>query len=277
MKDDEQNPYAPPRAAVGREVPVRTRPKRYSKEGVTAWQDDGRVVMPAFGGELPDRCVVCNRPTDYKVKRTFQWHNPGYYVLICAGWIVYLIVLFFVRKTATVYLGLCDEHEARRKSGVTMTWVGVGAGVFLILVGRFVDAPLLLLVAALGMLVALIVGGRRARVATVWKIDESHVWLKAGPEFVRSLPDSPDGDAPDAAFQARRKKKKRAKTLDAAVDDELRRIRGEDPVETPDAKPAATVDDELRAMLGDAPAEAPGEKAASTPEEKPADEGDEER
>lgn len=260
MKDDDQNPYAPPRSDVAPQRRAGPRDKRSSNAGVTAWQDDGRIVMPAFGGELPDRCVVCNTPTDYKRKTTFQWHSPGYYFLICVGWVVYLIALFIVRKTATVYLGLCDEHEARRKSGVTITWIGVGLGVLLLIVGGNVDSPGLMLFAAAGMLVALIVGAQRTRVARVWKIDESHIWLTAGPEFVRSLPDSPDGDETEAASlpATRKRMKKRARKPGMTVDDELRAMLEDLPEETPEGEPAPTPE-------GNRPA---------TPDEKSAEDGD---
>lgn len=254
MSDDqnEHNPYAPPRPIATSEERGRPRGQRFSNEGVTAWQEDGRILAPRFGGELPDRCVVCNKHTTYKLTRTFQWHAPGYYLLICAGWIVYLIALLIVRKTATLQIGLCDEHEARRKNGLMITWLGLGAGVLFMVLGGTSNSPVLMMVGLVGLLVGLVVGGIRSRVVRVWKIDESHVWLLAGPEFVRSLPTSPDGDEPGPTPAPRKKKKKRAK------------------------KPAVTVDDELREMLEDSPEETPEEKPAKTPEEKPAAEGDEE-
>jgi len=247
MKDDDHNPYAPPRAVFGPETHAGTHDARGSDEGVTAWQDDGRIVMPAHGGELPDRCVVCNRPTDFKRRTMFRWHPPGYYALLCAGWFAYFIALLFVRKSATVYLGLCEEHEARRKSGQMLTLAGVGTGVFLVLFRRLIGEPFLLIPMALTMFVTLILGYYRSRVATVWRIDESHVWLKAGPEFVRSLPRSPDGDEDEPSPAARTKKPKRPE------------------------EPIMTVDDELRAMLGEEESE---KEPAGTAGEEPSDEGE---
>ena len=246
MKEDDHNPYAPPRAVLGSEEAPRTRQPQGSNEGVTAWQDDGRIVMPATGGELPDRCVVCNKPTDFKRTTRFHWHPQGYYVLLFAGWVGYLFALYFVRRRAVVDLGLCAEHEARRKSGQMLTLAGVGAGLFLVLLRRFIDEPVVLSLMALTMIVTLVLGYSRSRVARVWRIDESHVWLNAGPAFVRSLPHSPDGDEDEPSPAARKKKQKRAE------------------------EPILTVDDELRAMLGEEESE---EEPAGTAGEEPSDEG----
>ncbi len=248
---NERNPYAPPRPVAAFEARERPRRQGFSNEGVTAWQDDGRVLMPRFGGELPDRCVVCNKHTTYKLTRTFQWHAPGYYFLICAGWIVYLIVLLIVRKTATMQIGLCDEHEQRRKNGLMITWIGLAAGVLFMILGGTGDSPVLVMIGLVGLIVAAVVGGIRSRVVRVWKMDEETVWLTAGAEFVRSLPTSPEGDEPAPAAAPRKKKKKK-----------------------PAKKPPETLDDQLREMLDEtAPeTETPGE----TPEKKPADEDDDE-
>ncbi len=209
MDEGEQNPYAPPR--VTDEV-APGRQGRSSEDGGNAWFENGQIILPRFGGELPERCVVCNRSTDFKLRRTVQWHAPGYYFLICAGWIVYLIVLLIVRKTAVLHLGLCDVHQARRKSGLAFLWGGVGAGLLLMLVGSNTRTPALTVLALVGMLAGVIAGATRVRLVTIKKIDEGHVYLTAGEDFMRSLPTSPDSDEP-APPPRKRKKKRPAKKV----------------------------------------------------------------
>lgn len=204
--NDDYNPYAPPTALP--DEPARRAPSWDRDDTSTAWQENGQVVVPKLGGELPDRCVVCNRPTDYKHKQTFQWHPPAYYVLVCAGWIVYLIVMLIVRKTATVELGLCDEHRVRRKNGLIIAGVGfIGAFAAMLLASssRWTG---LMVVSVVAMIALPLVGTFMARVATVAKIDDTHLWLKAGEPFVASLPLSPD-EAPARPPVKKKKKKKK--------------------------------------------------------------------
>lgn len=208
-RDEDRNPYAPPRPVLDEPERGRAGRGQPSDEPTNAWTENELVVMPRFGAELPDRCVVCNRPTTYKLKRTFQWHNPAYYFLVCAGWIVYLIVLLIVRKTATVYLGLCEAHEARRKNGLYILWGGLVAGLFFVFLGTSARTPLIMLIAVIGMTIAIFVGAMQARVVTVKKIDETHLYLVTGAPFMLSLPTSPEDERPPPP--PRKKKKKRVK------------------------------------------------------------------
>jgi hypothetical protein len=193
----EYNPYAPP--AAGTEEGS-TRPRRKSgkkkkgSDGTGCWQEDRLVVLEKFNGALPDRCVVCNRKTSFKLTKTFLWHHPSYYFLILGGWLIYLIVAAFVRKNAILHLGLCKEHRAKRKTGLTVLWAGVGGSLALIVVSALFGSGALAGVAALGLLVFALVGARMARVISVTKITDTLVWFKAGVPFVDSLPESPDDD-----------------------------------------------------------------------------------
>lgn len=194
---DEFNPYAPP--AAGTEEPdARPRRKKGKRkkdsDGSGCWQEDRLVVLEKHGGELPDRCVVCNRKTSFKLQRTFSWHNPGVYFLVLAWWIIYFIVAAIVRKTAIVRLGLCKEHQARRKKGLTIAWAGVGGSVLVMFVAFAANQTGLAALAVVSVGVFAFVGGRMARVATASKISDTLVWIKAGVPFVDSLPESPDDD-----------------------------------------------------------------------------------
>jgi hypothetical protein len=209
---DDHNPYAPP--APEDDKPRRRRRAPASTDATNAWQQDGQVVAPRFGAELPDRCVVCNRRTQSRIDQTFQWHHPAYYILICGGWIVYLIAMLMVRKTSTMRLPLCEDHLRRRKNGLTLLWASLGVGFFLVVISALGDLPALIGVAVLGMFVGIFVGALQARVATVAKMDEQHIWLKAGPDFVASLPDSPDDEPAPRPRKKKRPKKPAADPTD---------------------------------------------------------------
>lgn len=163
---DEQNPYAPPRP-IEDERPARAPSWGAAPSSEGAWREGDLCVVPRLGGEMPDRCVVCNRDTDFKLRRTLWWHPPGYYLLICAGWLVYIIAALIVRKSATVEVGLCEEHRRRRENGVTLMWVGGVTGLLVMIVGVAVKLAIFMLLGLIGMLVCLIAGAVSARVVGV--------------------------------------------------------------------------------------------------------------
>jgi hypothetical protein len=189
VKDD-FNPYAPPIDVPEERAPARRGGGGSGGHGV--WRENGQAVMAREGAELPDRCVICNAPTEYKLRKTFLWHPPGYYALILAGWLFYLIAILFVRKSATVELGLCEQHLTRRKNGLIITWAGLAIGLVVLIAGLSATSPALILFGVVVLLVCLAVGGSMARVASAARIDDSYLWLKAGEPFVSSLPRSPD-------------------------------------------------------------------------------------
>ncbi len=195
---DEFNPYAPP--AAGTEEPdARPRRKKGKKkkddsDGSGCWQQDGLAVLEKHSGQLPDRCVICNRKTRFRLQRTFTWHNPSVYFLMLAGWIVYFIVAAMVRKTAVVSLGLCKEHRARRTKGLTVLWAGVGVSALVMIMSMWAEARGVAALAVVSLGVFAIVGGRMTRVASASKVSDTLVWIKAGAPFVDSLPESPDDD-----------------------------------------------------------------------------------
>jgi hypothetical protein len=193
----EYNPYAPP--AAGTEDPEarsrrKSRKKKKGADGEGCWQEDRQVVLEKFSGTLPDRCVVCNRKTSFKLTKRFLWHPPGLYLLILAGWLIYLIVAAFVRKNATVSYGLCKEHQAKRTKGLQTLWGGVGGSLLVMLFGGVLFGGWVVAVGAVSLGIFAIVGGRMARAISATKITDTLVWMKAGIPFVDSLPESPDDD-----------------------------------------------------------------------------------
>jgi hypothetical protein len=97
-----------------------------------------------------------------------------------------------VRKRATVDLGICDEHRAKRRTYIWLTWGLVLLGVAGFFVAIMVDdgTP-----AALGFLVLLsgiIFGVISTRVAYPTKIDDRFVWLKGvNKDYLDLLPQWP--------------------------------------------------------------------------------------
>jgi GYF domain 2/Domain of unknown function (DUF4386) len=154
------------------------------------WRNEKLLVMDQ-GAQLPDRCVKCNAHSNVRLKRKLYWHNPGYYLLIFVGVLIYVIVALSVRKTAEVEIGLCDLHSTRRKKGILISW-----GIFalsLVLIGCAIvfsnGWPALL--GAVGILAALVYAAISTTTVHVSKIDE-RVWLKGVcAEYLSAFPTEP--------------------------------------------------------------------------------------
>lgn len=206
------NPYAPP-------TPIADAPPKARSQGrlggARVWREGELMVFEKEGARLPDRCVVCNRDTDYKLKRTFVWHPWWVYILAPMGWLFYAIIASAVRKYATIELGLCDEHQQRRRSGLILTGFGVGASILLLLIASTSRWGGMALVGFVGLIVAIVFGGRMARIATSKKIDDTYAWLRVGEPFLASLPGSPD-EEPEPPRRIKKKKKKKAAKAAAA-------------------------------------------------------------
>ncbi|MFO0586017.1 MAG: hypothetical protein U0441_00690 [Polyangiaceae bacterium] len=208
MSDDEQNPYAPP-SPVFDEPPRRRGPApRDASDSGRAWFSGGHIVLPRYGGEMPDRCVMCNQATDFKLLRNVQWHPPWISLLMCAGWLPYLIAASLTRKRSTIHVGLCYEHERRRKNGLLILWMAVGFFGLLFFVAMMSNGPGLMMLALLVLLIGVAVGGIQSRVVRVNRIDDQFVYLIASDVFMHSLPTSPEeADEPRPAPRKKKKKK----------------------------------------------------------------------
>lgn len=166
--------------------------QRLKEEGrVTAIWRDGSLLVAASETVLPDRCVKCNAPAHgLKMKKKFYWHHPAFYLLICAGILIYAIVALVVRKTSTVHLGVCAEHKSRRSRSVAITWITVGLAVALMIFAAGADLGWLALLGALLLLGGIIFGVIATQLVVPTKIDhQSVVWLKGvSPSYLESLP-----------------------------------------------------------------------------------------
>jgi hypothetical protein len=119
------NPYAPPE--VGLSAPQ-------GDGGSSGVWRDGRFLVAAKNAALPNRCVKCNRPTNFKLKKKYYWHPPAWYLLVLLNVLIYALVALAVRKSAEVEVPLCEDHQRRRKTsmlmGALLPVVGIGACIF---------------------------------------------------------------------------------------------------------------------------------------------------
>jgi len=141
------------------------------------WRDQKILVM-AKDAPLPDYCVKCNSPAHgFRLKRNLSWHPPALYVIILFAWLAYLIAALVIRKQATVYIGLCQEHVQKRKQLLAAGWISFGIG---ILGAGVAFESSYLGVGLLGILWTIIAIGWLAvvgKMVNVKKIDDRFVWL----------------------------------------------------------------------------------------------------
>ena len=143
----------------------------------TVWRSKALLVMTKHAA-LPNRCIKCNAPTDDRLKRKLQWHPPALYLLILISILVYAIVAMVVRKTATVHVGLCNEHRESRKLSMIITVFLVVVAALSAIAGVQFETPGLVLAAVAFVLGAAIYGSISLRVVVPTKIDEHFVWIK---------------------------------------------------------------------------------------------------
>jgi hypothetical protein len=127
---------------------------------------------------LPDRCIKCNEPAERKLKRKLSWHHPAIYLLVFGGALFYVLLAMVMRKTATIEVGLCENHSAMRQRDIAFTWalglLALGSFFFAVQFEHmtFVGIGILLILATA------IYGIVRVKVVTPTKIDERFIWLK---------------------------------------------------------------------------------------------------
>ena len=152
------------------------------------WREDSKLVM-SKDALLPDRCVKCNVPTVGRLKRKLSWHHPAIYLIILVALLIYLIVAMVLRKSATVEIGLCDEHRAKRRRNIMITWVLSILGVLGFVLTIATNDGTYLGFGALALFAALIFGLIAVRVVTPAKIDDRFVWLRGvNKEYLDELP-----------------------------------------------------------------------------------------
>jgi hypothetical protein len=163
-------------------------PPSIGKQDSGIWHK-GKTLILTRDASLPLRCVKCNAFTQERLKRKYSWHHPAIYVLLLVAWLVYLIVAMFVRKNATIELGLCEEHQARRRYGImgTIALLLLGLAGFVVAIMAEDGTPAL--IGLLLLIAALFVGLIVARVGYPTRIDDRYVWLKGfDPDYLQQFP-----------------------------------------------------------------------------------------
>jgi hypothetical protein len=160
--------------------------------GSGVWRKDSILVM-SKDAELPDRCVKCNGPAyGSRLKKRLTWHHPAIYILIFVALLIYLIVALILRKSATVQLGLCEEHKAKRRRNIWIAWLLVLLGFVGILAGATNDDVNYVLIGLLLLFAAIIYAVVAVRIVSPSKIDDKFVWLKGvNKDYLNELPQFP--------------------------------------------------------------------------------------
>lgn len=152
------------------------------------WRKDSVLVM-SRQALLPDRCIKCNEPAERKLKRKLSWHHPAIYLLIFVGALVYVVLAMIMRKSATIEVGLCENHSAIRTRDIMIAWtLGLLSIASILLAARLED---LTFVAIAGVLIiaCAIYGVVRVKVVTPTRIDENFIWLKGcNPRYLTAFP-----------------------------------------------------------------------------------------
>jgi len=87
----------------------------------SVWRKNSVLIMTRQA-LLPDRCIKCNEPAERKLKRKLSWHHPAIYLLVFGGALFYVLLAIVMRKTATIEVGLCENHSAMRQRDIAFTW-----------------------------------------------------------------------------------------------------------------------------------------------------------
>jgi hypothetical protein len=161
----------------------------YGAQGAGIWREGNKLVMHKQA-LLPDRCVKCNAPTNGEYQhRKLSWLHPAWALLILASWIIYLIVYLAIRKKAEVDLGLCEEHKAKRRTGIGIGWITALLGFASIFLAIGTEKPGFVFLGILLFLFGVIYGSIAASVVGVAKMDDNYIWMKRVNEnFLANFP-----------------------------------------------------------------------------------------
>jgi hypothetical protein len=160
--------------------------------GSGVWRDQKKLVM-SKDATLPQWCIKCNAPTNGLVlKRKLTWHHPAIYLILLVAALIYVIVAMVVRKRATVEIGLCEKHLAKRRQGLWITYLlfFLGVGGFVLAIAA--EDVTYLLVGVVLLLASVIFALAAVRIVLPTKIDDRFVWLKGvNEDYLDRLPQWP--------------------------------------------------------------------------------------
>ena len=154
----------------------------------TIWRDKSTLVMTKEA-LLPNRCVKCNEPTSERLQRKLTWHHPVIYLTILVSILVYAIIAMVLRKKATVFVGLCEEHLAARRRSLAITWALGIAGFLSLPFGGLLEDATTVIIGLVLLLATAIYGIVTLRIVAPTKIDEHCVWLRGvNSEYLQEFP-----------------------------------------------------------------------------------------
>jgi hypothetical protein len=161
-------------------------PPSFGTSGV--WRDRATLVMTK-DAQLPDRCVKCNVPTTGRLRRRLSWHHPAIYLIILVALLIYLIVAMVTRKSATVELGLCEEHLAKRRRNIMISWGLSLLGLAGLILGAVIEDGTVAFLGFLALVAGIIFAIVAVRLVTPAKIDDKYVWLRGvNQDYLNELP-----------------------------------------------------------------------------------------
>ena len=185
----QQQMYAPPSVvADGYVFPPPPTAGRYPST-VGVWRESNKLVM-GKDATLPDRCVKCDAPANgIRLRRRLSWHHPALYLLIFVTLLLYIIVALIVRQTANIEIGLCEEHLAKRRRNIAITWFLIVIGLLGVIFAMVMEDPTPAVIGGLLFLAGAIYGIATIRLVVPAKIDKRFVWLRGiSNDYLNSLP-----------------------------------------------------------------------------------------
>jgi hypothetical protein len=165
---------------------------------------DGKILVMHRQAQLPPNCIKCNAPGDNRpLKRNLTWHAGWAYLIILLNLIIYIIVAAIISSRATIYVGLCPRHRARRRLHMMIAWILFIASIAALIAAANVGGGR----SSEGLIAGLMVGGFLLLLTSlIWavvvsymivspkKMDAQYIWLKgAGPEYLAQFPPMPTG------------------------------------------------------------------------------------
>lgn len=154
------------------------------------WRSKNQVVARSEA-PFPDRCFKCNAPAHgFKVKRKLSWHHPAIYLILFVALLLYVIVAFCVRKTATVSIPLCEQHRKQRIWFITAAWLCILGGLAVLILSAGNSSGALAVTGLLVIITGVVLGVTKATLASAGKINGDLVWVRgAGKPFLNELPE----------------------------------------------------------------------------------------
>ena len=134
---------------------------------------------------LPNHCIKCGETGIKTLQKTYQWHNPFYYLLLLLCLWAYAFAIYFVARRMVLKISLCRRHANRR---LTLLIVGTILLLGSIPLGYFLGRDPGVLVGIFGFLaglIVLVIGTNTIR--PVGMTDLEATYAGAGEGFLRRL------------------------------------------------------------------------------------------